>query len=142
MKQGLPSTSKSQKLTISNRSVSPKEEPRAARFRVRAASQSCKALLVLLAWLSWCGLASADDYEMDPSPGYVERYVQLDESARYPKDCALYLQNLRYFARRTVPLSCGQPIAPNLAKQIRVPQWENLDPDQYSDLFRELASVF
>jgi uncharacterized protein len=76
---------------------------------------------------------SADDYrwdgDLDPDGNY--QAIPVD-----PEICKLYEENLRYFANRNTPMSCNRPIAPHLKKRIKKVEWEDLDPDQYPDLFR------
>ncbi|MES2365693.1 MAG: hypothetical protein V4563_07370 [Pseudomonadota bacterium] len=89
-------------------------------------------------------LAYADDYVLDPNPknysGRADFEGEPFESAQDPKVCALYLQNLRYFASHNLPMSCGQPVAPYLTNKIKPVQWENLDPEKYPDLFKAVAA--
>lgn len=88
------------------------------------------------------GLSKADDYLLDPAPKEMIDWNW--EKYKKPRDkevCSLYLQNLQYFARRNEPMSCGQPIAPMLKDKIRKVEWENLDPDQYPDLFKAVIKV-
>lgn len=78
-----------------------------------------------------------DDYVLDPEPKEMIDWNW--EEYKKPEDkgvCSIYLQNLQYFARRSEPLSCGQPIAPTVQDKIKPAEWENLDPDQYPDLFK------
>jgi hypothetical protein len=86
---------------------------------------------------------SAGDYVLAPLPeAYPDRSDfegELSEPLKDPKACALYLQNLRYFAKQNLPMSCGQPVAPSLLSKIKPVEWENLDPDTYPELFKQLA---
>ncbi len=56
-----------------------------------------------------------------------------------PGICKLYEQNLQYFARKNIPMSCYRPIAPNLKDRIKEVEWEDLDPDVYSGLLRAIV---
>ncbi len=90
--------------------------------------------------LCFQGFSYADDYILDPAP--IETITWNDEPYEAAQDkevCMLYLENLRYFTRRNEPMSCKQPIAPMLNRKIRKAEWENLDPDQHSDLFKEVV---
>ncbi|MGA7180290.1 MAG: hypothetical protein WBX11_11970 [Thiobacillaceae bacterium] len=86
--------------------------------------------------------AKADDYRLDPAPKEMidwnwEKYpVAQDKEV-----CSLYLKNLRYFARRNEPLSCGQPIAPMLKDKIKTAEWENLDPEKYRNLAKDIVKL-
>lgn len=76
-------------------------------------------------------------------PAHVDRQEgEPYQAARDPHVCSLFLQNLQYFARRNIPMSCGQPIAPGLEKYIQKVEWEDLDPDRYQDLFKETVKQF
>jgi len=84
---------------------------------------------------------SADEYVLDPSPmqpsgnkGEVPFEQPADSAV-----CGLYLENLRYFARRNVPLSCERPIAPHLKDRIQKVEWEDLNQADYPELFRAIA---
>jgi hypothetical protein len=57
-----------------------------------------------------------------------------------PKICKVYEENLRYFAKRNRPMSCNRPIAPHLEDRIKEVKWEDLDPDQYPELFRAIVT--
>jgi hypothetical protein len=93
---------------------------------------------------SVCGLvltfstafSMADDYRWieSPPPEGDRQLMPVD-----PKICKCYEKNLRYFARRNTPMSCERPIAPCLKNRIKKVEWEDLDPDQYPDLFRSIA---
>lgn len=89
--------------------------------------------------------ANDSDYVRDfAARTYLPAHVDRQDGepyadARDPNICSLFLQNLQYFARRNMPMSCGQPIAPGLEKNIQKVEWEDLDPDKYSELFRELV---
>lgn len=88
------------------------------------------------------GLNYADDYVLDPAPKEMIDWNLEDYQAPQDKEvCSLYLQNLRYFARRNESMSCGQPIAPMLKEKIKKVEWENLDPDQYLGLFKAVIKV-
>lgn len=76
-------------------------------------------------------------------PAHIDRQEgEPYQAARDPNVCSLYLKNLQYFARRDIPMSCGQPIAPGLEKDIQKVEWEDLNPDQYPDLFKETVKQF
>jgi uncharacterized protein len=77
-----------------------------------------------------------DDYRWIEKPFEEddEQYMQVD-----PKICKCYEENLRYFAKRNTPMSCNRPIAPHLENRIKEVGWEDLDPDQYPDLFRAIT---
>jgi|SRR5271157_3985201 len=79
----------------------------------------------------------ADDYRWIESldPEGDQQYIPVD-----PKICKCYEKNLRYFARRNTPMSCERPIAPCLKNRIKKVEWEDLDPDQYPDLFRAIGT--
>lgn len=97
---------------------------------------------VLVSCLALSTVAHADDYKLDPRPKEMIDWNW--EEFRKPQDkevCSLYLQNLQYFVRRNEPLSCGQPIAPMLTEKIKKVEWEDLDPDQHSDLFKAIIKV-
>jgi hypothetical protein len=100
-----------------------------------------KLALIVLGWIVF-GLpnfARADDYTLDPAPTeMIDRNIEKYQTPQDSEVCSLYLQNLRYFARRNEPLSCGQPIAPMLDKKIKKAEWENLDPEKYPDLYKEV----
>ena len=78
----------------------------------------------------------ADDYRWieSPPPEGDQQLMPVD-----PKICKCYEKNLRYFARRNTPMSCERPVAPCLKNRIKKVEWEDLDPDQYPDLFRAIA---
>jgi uncharacterized protein YecT (DUF1311 family) len=81
--------------------------------------------------------SSHDDYRWveDPDPEVYQEIIPVD-----PKICRCYEENLRYFAKRNTPMSCERPIAPHLKDRIKEVEWEDLDPDQYPDLFRSIAT--
>jgi uncharacterized protein YecT (DUF1311 family) len=81
--------------------------------------------------------SSHDDYRWNRSdnPEGDQQQYPVD-----PKICECYEKNLRYFAERNTPMSCNRPIAPCLKDRIKKVEWEDLDPDQYSDLFRSIAT--
>jgi hypothetical protein len=83
------------------------------------------------------GFSMADDYRWIESdnPEGDQQEMPVD-----PKICRCYEKNLRYFARRNTPMSCERPIAPHLKERIKEVEWEDLDPDQYPDLFRAIAT--
>jgi len=84
--------------------------------------------------------AKRSDYVLIPLPQYYPDRAsfggELSEPPKDPKACELYLQNLRYFTRNNLPLSCGQPVAPTLTDKIKPVEWENLDPEKYPELFK------
>lgn len=88
------------------------------------------------------------DYQRDPSPKtYLPAYVNTQEgepfkNPRDPAVCSLYLQQLRYFARNSIPDSCGQYVAPGLGSHIAKVEWENLDPHRYHALFEAIVSEY
>jgi hypothetical protein len=79
----------------------------------------------------------ADDYRWIESdnPDGDQQEMPVD-----PKICKVYEENLRYFAKRNTPMSCERPIAPCLKNRIKKVEWEDLDPDQYPNLFRAIAT--
>ncbi|MGA7180292.1 MAG: hypothetical protein WBX11_11980 [Thiobacillaceae bacterium] len=89
-------------------------------------------------------LACADDYVLDVNARNYAGRADLEgepfESPQDPKVCKLYLQNLRYFAKRNLPLSCGQPVAPMLAGKLKPVQWEDLNPEKYPELFKAVVT--
>lgn len=96
---------------------------------------------VALALLTVSALAKADDYRLNRAPPAVgARGEDPYEDPRDPKVCAIYLENLRYFARRKTPMSCERPIAPHLRKRIQKVEWEDLDPAKYASLFRDVLA--
>lgn len=99
--------------------------------------------LILFGWLALGTLSHAGDYVFDPNARNYEGRADLHgEPFKKPQDmevCPLYLQNLRYFAENNLPMSCGQPVAPKLASKIKPVQWENLDPQKYPELFKEVV---
>jgi hypothetical protein len=82
-------------------------------------------------------LVLADDYRWIKSP-YPDGDMQLIPVD--PKICKVYEENLRYFAKRNVPMSCRRPIAPHLKDRIKEVEWEDINPDQYPDLFRAIVT--
>lgn len=86
----------------------------------------------------------ADDYFQIKAPRYIQGKADTEgtlyTSASDPEVCRVFLKNLRYFARRNEPLSCGQPVAPMLTNNIKPVEWEDLDPDQYSKLLWDIVS--
>jgi uncharacterized protein len=87
--------------------------------------------------------ANYSDYELDLKTRNYSGRADLEgepfESSQDPEVCALYLQNLRYFAKNNLPMSCGQPVAPILAGKIKPVEWENLDPEKYPELFKAVV---
>ncbi len=84
----------------------------------------------------------ADEYALDPSPmqpsgnkGEVPFEQPADSAV-----CDLYLENLRYFARTNMALSCERPIAPRFQDRIRQIEWQDLKPADYSELFRSIVA--
>jgi len=100
--------------------------------------RSASFLLIVIGIFLYTTQSHADDYIRDLHP-YADNGAVPYEHAEDPQVCDLYLQNLRYFVKRKLPLSCGQPVAPTLANIIKPVEWENLDPDQYPELFKELV---
>ena len=83
-----------------------------------------------------------DDYLLDPAPKEMIDWNW--EKYTVPEDkevCDLYLNNLRYFARRNQPLSCGQPVAPMLKDKIKPAEWENLNPEKYPGLAKGIVKL-
>jgi len=114
-----------------------------ARACSKQAGAICCGLLILLSLLSVSRRSYAGDYEPDPTPvARHGRYEQPFESPQDPKVCSIYLQNLQYFARRNLPMSCGQPIAPTLTDKIKPAEWVDLDPDQYPELFKAVVTDY
>jgi hypothetical protein len=105
--------------------------------------RGASARIIVVAGL--CGMLSmfsaafsmADDYRWieSPDPGGDQQIFPVD-----PEICKVYEENLRYFAKRNTPMSCNRPIAPHLKERIKEVEWEDLDPDQYPDLFRAIAT--
>jgi len=88
-----------------------------------------------------CATAWADDYRAVESPRLPLPHSEESEPYQKPRNpaaCSIFLENLQYFARRSEPLSCGQPVAPKLAHVLRRVEWQDLDPDQHSDLLKTL----
>jgi hypothetical protein len=114
-----------------------------ARTRSKRADMILCGFLILVNLLGVYGSSYADDYALDPAPiARHGRYEQPFESAQDPNVCSIYLQNLQYFAHRKLPMSCGQPIAPTLTAKIKPVEWEDLDPDQYPDLFKAVVADY
>ena len=82
---------------------------------------------------------SAYDYRWDqtPYPEDDQQTIVVD-----PEICKCYEENLRYFARRNTPMACDRPIAPHLKDRIKKVDWEDLDPDRYSDLLRAIGTCY
>jgi hypothetical protein len=80
----------------------------------------------------------ADDYRWVESPELEDdqQVFRFD-----PKICKVYGENLRYFAARNTPMSCNRPIASHLKDRIKEVEWEDLDPDQFPDLFRAVVTL-
>src|SRR5258706_3856459 len=100
---------------------------------------------VLLIPFAMCinGLGCADEYRLDPEPLYTQGTAHTKTPFSPPTDpkvCGVYLQNLRYFARRDAPMSCKRPIAPSFKNQIQEAAWEDLDPRAYPVLFKALVA--
>lgn len=55
--------------------------------------------------------------------------------------CGVYLQNLQYFAKHALPMSCGQPITPSLKDKLEKVEWEDIDPEKFPVLFREVVET-
>ena len=93
----------------------------------------------------FCFSANAADYEYQRvkhptySIGQHDEVGQPYESSQSPKVCERYLDNLNYFSRHNIANSCGQSVAPTLTQYIRPVEWENLDPDKYPILFKDLV---
>lgn len=102
-------------------------------------------LFFLCILLAGGGAAYGQDYQLDPDPRYylgpADSEGQPYAAAQDPQACRLYLANLSYFAKRKLPMSCGQPVAPDLITKIRPVQWEDLDPRQYSGLFKAVVKA-
>lgn len=81
-------------------------------------------------------LVLADDYRWIKiaNPENVQQVIDVD-----PKICKLYEENLQYFARRNIPMSCYRPIALHLKDRIKEVEWEDLDPNKYPDLFHAIV---
>lgn len=75
----------------------------------------------------------ADDYRWIKNTDRTGNLIEVD-----PKICKLYEENLRYFAQRNTPMSCYRPIAPHLKDRIKDVEWEDLNPDRYPALFRDV----
>lgn len=90
--------------------------------------------------------ARADDYRLMQLPQLgATSEDDMEIPLAKPQDpavCQTYLQNLRHFARRNVPMACERPIAPALRDRIRRVEWEDLDPQRYSKLFNALTKDF
>src|SRR5438552_2028934 len=89
-----------------------------------------------------CVSIRADDFILDPQPMQPsgnKGEIPFEQPAD-PAVCGLYLENLRYFARRNTPLSCERPIAPHLKDRIQKVEWEDLNPTDYPDLFQALVT--
>lgn len=112
----------------------------------RCSAKMNKLIIVIFGWfaLSIVSIVHANDYVLDPNPRNYSGKADLEgkpfESAKDPKACTLFLKNLRYFARKNMPMSCGQPIAPLLASKITPAEWEDIDPEKYPDLFKSLVT--
>lgn len=86
--------------------------------------------------MSYSAIAGSDDYR------WVQ-YPQDKESQLIPVDpsiCKLYEQNLRYFARKNIPMSCSRPIAPQFKSKIKDVDWEDLDPGKYPELLYAIVT--
>jgi hypothetical protein len=90
-----------------------------------------------LVFTFFAAISMADDYRWIESsdPAGDEQYISVD-----PEICKVYEENLRYFAKRNTSMSCNRPIAPQLKGRIKEVEWEDLDPDQYPDLFRAIVT--
>lgn len=85
---------------------------------------------------------SADEYVLDSSPMQPsgnKGEVPFEQPANSAV-CGLYLENLRYFSRRNMALSCERPIAPPFQDRIRQIEWQDLKPEDYSELFRSIVA--
>ena len=80
-----------------------------------------------LAMLSLSGMACAGDYVFVPHPVYYPDRADFEgefsEPVKDPNVCSLYLKNLRYFVKRNLSMSCGQPVAPTLTEKIKPVEW-------------------
>jgi hypothetical protein len=96
-----------------------------------------KAAIIFIFIFIYPILVLADDYHWikSPDPGGDMQLIPVD-----PKICKVYEENLRYFAKRNVPMSCNRPIAPHLKDRIKKVEWEDLDPDRYPALFRAMVT--
>jgi uncharacterized protein YecT (DUF1311 family) len=106
--------------------------------KVRNACQDADCLKVAYETRIWeLTPSSHDDYRWIEKPFEEdgEQYIKVD-----PKICRCYEENLRYFAKRNTPMSCERPIAPYLKDRIKKVEWEDLNPDDYPDLFRAVAT--
>lgn len=81
-------------------------------------------------------LVLADEYRWVEVPHRDEEQHVIDVD---PNICKLYEENLQYFARKNIPMSCYRPIAPQLKNRIKEVEWEDLDPNKYPDLFRAIV---
>jgi len=104
----------------------------------------------IVCWLSVGGyvvafhVAFADEYRLDPAPTFEQgtalvpmAYAKSDD----PAVCRIYLENLRYYARRNTAMSCERPIAPHLSGTIADVEWENLDPVVHKELFQSVIAL-
>jgi hypothetical protein len=84
----------------------------------------------------------------------IGRYIRVLKRPNFPNDprsvfkkpdvarlCDLYLQNLNSYASNGISHASFRSIAPHLTNQIRILEWENLDVDEFSALFKEAVSV-
>jgi hypothetical protein len=88
--------------------------------------------------------ACADDYRLARTPKQASG-SQGEAPLKKPDDpkvCDVYVQNLRYFARRDTAMSCERPIAPFLRNRIQQIEWEDLDPGRYPELLRAVVSRY
>jgi hypothetical protein len=98
-------------------------------------------LLPLLIGSFTFALAYADDFRLHPKPTQPSGREEIPyKKPEDPKVCAIYLQNLRFFARKDTRMSCERPIAPQLGKAIQKVEWEELSPDNFPDLFRSIVA--
>lgn len=104
----------------------------------------------LLIAASLCAVTSslvrADDYLLAPLPQIGVKSE--DEMTMRPAKmqdsnvCQTYLQNLRHFAQKNVPMSCERPIAPDFRDRIRHVEMEDMDPFRHPKLFNALTKYF
>ena len=103
-----------------------------------------KRFLLLFIWtLPVCAQVRADDYYLDlhPMQSFGNQGQEPFNEPSDPKVCELYLQNLRYFAKRKVAMSCERPIAPHLQDRIKKIVWHRLDPNRHPELFRAVVAA-
>lgn len=81
---------------------------------------------------------------------YAERFVSVNLDKRYPgmagvkydpKVCQLYLENLNHLVKKNVSLQCGRPIAPHLRKRIQELEWEDIEPEENWETFKQVSAL-